>query len=170
MENFKEKLNKITTFIFDMDGVLTNGKILLMPGQDPARQLNSKDGYAFHLASQKGYKLFLLSGGHSNVVKESLLRIGFRGIYMSQPNKLDCYKDMLIEHDLKSEEIIYMGDDLPDYYVMSEVGIASCPADAAHEIKALSIYVSHLKGGEGCARDIIEQVLRLKGDWSAENW
>jgi len=170
MEKFKEKLNKITTFIFDMDGVLTNGKILLMPGQDPARQLNSKDGYAFHLASQKGYKLFLLSGGHSNVVKESLLRIGFRGIYMSQPNKLDCYKDMLIEHDLKSEEIIYMGDDLPDYYVMSEVGIASCPADAAHEIKALSIYVSPLKGGEGCARDIIEQVLRLKGDWSAENW
>jgi 3-deoxy-D-manno-octulosonate 8-phosphate phosphatase (KDO 8-P phosphatase) len=170
MENFKEKLNKITTFIFDMDGVLTNGKVWIMSGQDPARQLNSKDGYAFHLASQKGYKLFLLSGGHSNAIKESLLRIGFRGIYMSQPNKLECYKDMLIEHDLKPEEIIYMGDDLPDYNVMSEVGIASCPSDAAHEIKALSIYVSTCKGGEGCARDVIEQVLRLKGDWTVENW
>ncbi len=170
MENFKEKLNKITTFIFDMDGVLTNGKVWIMPGHDPVRHLNSKDGYAFHLASQKGYKLFLLSGGHSPVIKESLLRIGFRGVYMSQPNKLECYKDMLIEHDLKSEEIIYMGDDLPDYPVMSEVAIASCPNDAAHEIKALSIYVSPMKGGEGCARDIIEQVLRLNGDWGVENW
>ena len=170
MQNFKEKLNKITTFIFDMDGVLTNGTIWVMHGHDPIRNLNSKDGYAFQLAAKKGYKLFLLSGGSSIAVKEILLRAGFNEVYMAQHDKNKCYQDMLKEHNLIPEEILYMGDDLPDYKVMTQVGVATCPADAANEIKNYCIYISQKKGGEGCARDVVEQVLRLKGDWEIANW
>lgn len=170
MENFKSKLKSITTFIFDMDGVLTNGTIWLMHGHDPIRNLNSKDGYAFQLAAKKGYKLFLLSGGNSLAVKEVLLRAGFSEVYMAQHDKDACYKKMLSEHNLKAEEILYMGDDLPDITVLKQVGVAACPADAASEVKDACIYVSQKKGGEACARDIVEQVLRVRGDWEVSNW
>lgn len=170
MENFKTKLPRINTFIFDMDGVLTNGRIWVMHGHDPIRNLNSKDGYAFQLAAKKGYKLFLLSGGNSIAIKEILLRAGFTHIYMGQSDKGACYQQMLKEHNLKSEEILYMGDDLPDWEVMKQVGIAACPNDAAHEIKDLCIYISPLKGGNGCARDAVEQVMRARGDWEIANW
>jgi 3-deoxy-D-manno-octulosonate 8-phosphate phosphatase (KDO 8-P phosphatase) len=170
MQNFKEKLTKITTFIFDMDGVLTDGKIMVMHGHDPIRNLNSKDGYAFQLAAKKGYKLFLLSGGNSLAVKEILTRGGFTEIYMSQHDKNKCYKEMLIEHKLNPEEILYMGDDLPDHVVLKQVGVATCPADAAPEIKDICIYISQKKGGEGCARDVVEQTMRVRGDWEIANW
>lgn len=170
MQNFKEKLNKITTFIFDMDGVLTNGTIWVMHGHDPIRNLNSKDGYAFQLAAKKGYKLFLLSGGNSLAVKEILTRSGFTHVYMAQHDKNKCYQEILKEHNLSHDEILYMGDDLPDHVVLSQVGVPSCPADAVSEIKDVCIYISQKKGGEGCARDVVEQTLRVRGDWEMTNW
>lgn len=170
MQNFKEKLTKVNTFIFDMDGVLTDGKIMVMHGHDPIRNLNSKDGYAFQLAVKKGYKLFLLSGGNSLAVKEILNRLGFTEVYMGQHDKNVCYQQMLSEHNLSPEEILYMGDDLPDHAVLKQVGVATCPADAAPEIKDACIYISQKKGGEGCARDVVEQVLRVRGDWEITNW
>lgn len=170
MENFKTKLNRINTFIFDMDGVLTNGRIWVMHGHDPIRNLNSKDGYAFQLAAKKGYKLFLLSGGRSEAISDIMIRAGFKGTYMSESDKNARFQLMLKDHGLKPEEILYMGDDLPDWQVMKQVAIAACPNDAAHEIKELCIYVSPLKGGDGCARDVIEQVLRVRGDWEIANW
>ncbi|MCD6066578.1 MAG: 3-deoxy-D-manno-octulosonate 8-phosphate phosphatase, YrbI family [Bacteroidetes bacterium] len=170
MENFKTKLTRVNTFIFDMDGVLTNGTIWVMHGHDPIRNLNSKDGYAFQLAAKKGYKLFLLSGGNSVAVKEILLRSGFTEVYMAQHDKDACYQKMLTDHNLKQEEILYMGDDLPDHCVLKQVGVATCPADAAPEIKDICIYTSQKKGGEGCARDIVEQVMRARGDWEIANW
>jgi len=170
MQNFKEKLTKVNTFIFDMDGVLTDGKIMVMHGHDPIRNLNSKDGYAFQLAVKKGYKIFLLSGGNSLAVKEILSRLGFIEVYMGQHDKNKCYQEMLVEHKLNPEEILYMGDDLPDHVVLKQVGVATCPADAAPEIKDACIYISQKKGGEGCARDVVEQVLRVRGDWEIANW
>lgn len=170
MQNFKEKLTKVNTFIFDMDGVLTDGKIMVMHGHDPIRNLNSKDGYAFQLAVKKGYKIFLLSGGNSLAVREILNRLGFAEVYMGQHDKNACYQKMLSEHNLKPEEILYMGDDLPDHAVLKQVGVATCPADAAPEIKDVCIYISQKKGGEGCARDVVEQVLRVRGDWEITNW
>jgi len=153
-----------------MDGVLTDGKIMVMHGHDPIRNLNSKDGYAFQLAVKKGYKIFLLSGGNSLAVKEILNRLGFIEVYMGQHDKNKCYKEMLVEHKLNPEEILYMGDDLPDHVVLKQVGVATCPADAAPEIKDACIYISQKKGGEGCARDVVEQVLRVRGDWEIANW
>lgn len=170
MENFKTKLKKITTFIFDMDGVLTNGTIWVMHGHDPIRNLNSKDGYAFQLAAKKGYKIFLLSGGNSLAVREILVKAGFTDVFMSQHDKPLCYESILKEHNLSHDEVLYMGDDLPDHPVMEKVGVATCPADAAPEIKDICIYISQKKGGEGCARDIVEQVLRVRGDWEISNW
>jgi 3-deoxy-D-manno-octulosonate 8-phosphate phosphatase (KDO 8-P phosphatase) len=170
MENIKTKLTRINTFIFDMDGVLTNGTIWVMHGHDPVRNLNSKDGYAFQLAAKKGYKLFLLSGGNSVAIKEILLRSGFSEIYMASHDKEATYKQMLTDHDLKPEEILYMGDDLPDHCVLKQVGVPACPADAVPEIKDICLYVSQRKGGDACARDVVEQVMRSRGDWEIANW
>jgi 3-deoxy-D-manno-octulosonate 8-phosphate phosphatase (KDO 8-P phosphatase) len=170
MENFKEKLNNIQTFIFDVDGVLTDGKVILIPGHDPVRTLNSKDGFAIQLAVKKGYKVVILSGGKSIAVKESLERLGCEPIFMSQHDKLSCYKDFINEHALNENTILYMGDDLPDWEVMKRVGVAVCPEDAAQEIKDICLYISRKKGGEGCARDVIEQVMKVRGDWEIAGW
>lgn len=170
MQNFKEKLNKITTFIFDIDGVLTDNKVLVMENGDVVRNVNSKDGYALQLAIKKGYRLVILSGGNNVAVKNLLARTGIQHLFINQHDKLQCYKDFVFENKLTDEEILYMGDDLPDYDVMSCVGIAACPNDSATEIKAISIYISPKNGGEGCVRDIIEQVMRVQGTWAIANW
>ena len=135
MRNFKEKLNDIKTFLFDVDGVLTNGTVLVMENGEIVRNLNSKDGYALQLAIKKGYRVGIITGGNSQAVKIALHTLGIEDIFLSQSDKLQCYKDYINENQLKEEEIVYMGDDLPDYEVMKRVGIASCPQDAAHEIK-----------------------------------
>ncbi|MDP2385872.1 MAG: HAD hydrolase family protein [Bacteroidota bacterium] len=170
MENFKTKLTKITTFMFDMDGVLTNGQIMLLDGHEPIRNVNSKDGYAIHLAQEKKYNLFIVSGGKSQAMEAIFKKSGYTAVFMNQRNKLDCYNNILSEYKLKNEEILYMGDDLPDWNTMKQAGVAACPADAAQEIKDICIYVSQKKGGEGCVRDIIEQVMRVRGDWEIADW
>lgn len=170
MQNFKEKLTKITTFIFDVDGVLTDNKVLVMENGDVVRNVHSKDGYAIQLAIKKGYRLVILSGGNNVAVKNLLSKTGVQHLFINQHDKLQCYKDFINENNLSDEEVLYMGDDLPDYEVMSRVGVAACPNDSASEIKALSIYISPKNGGQGCVRDIIEQVMRVQGTWAIANW
>ncbi len=170
MLNFKQRLNKITTFIFDVDGVLTDGKVIVTETGELLRNLNSKDGYAVQLAIKKGYRIVIISGGNNEPVKKALERTGIKDIFIKQHDKLDCYKNYLSENALQDDEIIYMGDDLPDWEVMKRVGVATCPNDAATEIKEICIYVSDKKGGEGCVRDIIEQVMRVQGKWEIAKW
>ena len=170
MENFKQKLTGIKTLLFDVDGVLTNGQVFLMESGEFIRNMNSKDGFALQLAVKKGYRVAIITGGNSQIVKKALQGLGIDDVFLSQHDKLQCYKDYINEHSLNEEEILYMGDDLPDYEVMKRVGIAACPNDSAHEIKEISIYISGRNGGQGCARDIIEQVMRSQGTWEITGW
>jgi len=170
MLNFKQALNNITTFIFDIDGVLTNNTVFVTEQGELLRNMHSKDGYAIHLAIKKGYKLIIISGGNNEAVKKVLERAGVHHIFIRQADKLQCYTDLLIEHSLSDKEIMYMGDDLPDWHVMKRVGVAACPNDAATEIKEICQYISDKKGGEGCVRDIIEQTMRAQQSWEIANW
>lgn len=168
--NFKQRLNKITTLMFDIDGVLTDGKVLVMDSGEMVRNLYSKDGYAINQAVNKGYRLVVISGGNNMAVQNALNRNGVTDIFIKTRDKLDCYLAYLKLHHLTDEQVMFMGDDLPDHEIMSRAGVAACPGDAAPEIKAISHYVSIRNGGEGCVRDIIEQVLRVQGKWSIEKW
>lgn len=170
MLNFKEKLNKITTLMFDVDGVFTDGKVLVMENGEVVRNVFSKDGYAIHLAIQKKYTLVIISGGNNVAIKNMLHRLGIEHIFINQHDKLQCYKDFIYEHGINDEQVMYMGDDLPDYEIMNRVGVAACPNDSATEIKSICSYISPKKGGEGCVRDIIEQVMRVQGQWEITNW
>ncbi|MDF2447763.1 MAG: 3-deoxy-D-manno-octulosonate 8-phosphate phosphatase [Bacteroidota bacterium] len=170
MENFKQKLPRIKTLLFDVDGVLTNGQVFLLENGEFLRNMNSKDGYALQLAVRKGYRIAMITGGSSQIVKKALHGLGIQDVFLSQHDKLQCYKDYVNEHNLKEEEILYMGDDLPDYEVMKRVGIATCPFDSATEIKEICLYISSRKGGEGCVRDVVEQVLRSQQNWEITGW
>lgn len=163
--NYKEKFKNITTVVLDVDGVLTNGEVLLMPGAEPIRKMHSKDGYALQLAVRNGIRLAIITGGGSPDVKHRLQSAGIKDIYMRASNKIDAYDDLKMCYDLEDEEILYMGDDLPDYDVMQLVGLACAPQDAAPEIKAIADYVSPVKGGEGCVRDVLEQLLKIHQKW-----
>jgi 3-deoxy-D-manno-octulosonate 8-phosphate phosphatase (KDO 8-P phosphatase) len=170
MLNFKQRLTKITTIMFDVDGVMTDGKVLVMESGEMVRNMNSKDGYALHLAIKKGYRVVIISGGHNQAIKTALARNGITDVFIKQQDKLACYKEYLALHALNDEEVVFMGDDLPDHEIMSRVGLAVCPNDAVPEIKQICQYISPKNGGEGCVRDIIEQVLRVQGNWEISKW
>jgi 3-deoxy-D-manno-octulosonate 8-phosphate phosphatase (KDO 8-P phosphatase) len=170
MLNFKQKLNKITTLMFDIDGVMTDGKVLVMENGDMVRNMNSKDGYALHLAAIKFYRIVIISGGNNEAVKKALARSGVKDVFINQKDKLACYLWYIKTHSILDEQVMFMGDDLPDHEIMSRVGVAACPADAATDIKEVSTYVSDKKGGEGCVRDIVEQVLRVQNKWEIVKW
>lgn len=163
--NYKELLNHITTFIFDVDGVLTDGGVLLFPGQEPVRRFNSKDGFVLQLAIKKGYRVAVITGGRSKGVKERMQMLGVTDIYLGADDKIDKLEELMHIYDLKKEEMLFMGDDIPDYEAMAACGVACCPSDGAPEIKAISDYVSPKAGGQGCVRDIIEQTLKVQGKW-----
>lgn len=166
--NYKELFTQITTVVLDVDGVLTNGEILLVPGAEPVRKMHSKDGYALQLAVRNGIRVAIITGGGSPDVKHRLQQVGITDIYMRASNKMEAYEDLKLCYDLKDEEILYMGDDLPDYDVMKRVALACAPQDAAPEIKSIAEYVSPVKGGEGCVRDVLEQLLKIHGLWGRE--
>ena len=166
MENFKTKLTRVKAFIFDVDGVLTDGSVTLMPDGDQVRVMNIKDGYALQLAIKKGYKIAVITGGRSEMVRKRLNGLGITDVYLGVHNKIETYKELIEIYNIDPEEILYMGDDIPDYEVMKRVGIPTCPEDSAHEIKEISIYVSQQKGGKGAVRDVIEQVLKVQGKWN----
>jgi 3-deoxy-D-manno-octulosonate 8-phosphate phosphatase (KDO 8-P phosphatase) len=168
--NFKQRLTKVSTFIFDVDGVLTDGKVIVTESGELLRNLNSKDGYALQLAVKKGYRIVIITGGNNEAVKKALSRSGISDVFIRQHDKLECYKDYLHSNSLTDEEMLYMGDDLPDWEVMKRVGVAVCPNDAATEIKDICLYISDKKGGEGCVRDIIEQTMRVQGTWEIGKW
>jgi 3-deoxy-D-manno-octulosonate 8-phosphate phosphatase (KDO 8-P phosphatase) len=158
-------LAKIKAFVFDVDGVLSPESIPLHPSGEPMRIINTKDGYAMQLAAKKGYVLGIITGGDTNAVRIRFESLGFSHIYTKAKNKIKVFDDFIRETGLKPEEICYVGDDIPDYEIMKIVGLPACPADAVPEIKEISKYISHKAGGMGVGRDIIEQVLKVKGDW-----
>ncbi|MDR0802465.1 HAD hydrolase family protein [Fluviicola sp.] len=164
MTSYKERLNNISTFIFDIDGVLTDGTVFPYQG-DLLRGLNSKDGYAIQYAVKKGYKVFIITGGNSEPIKNSLLHLGVSEVHLRSSDKVAVYKQLKENHRFQDEEVLYMGDDLPDYQVMRVAGMAACPQDAVIEIKHISHYQSPYSGGKGCARDVIEQTLRVQDNW-----
>lgn len=170
MLNFKQKLTKVNTLMFDIDGVITDGKVFVMESGEVVRNMNSKDGYAIHLAVQKKYNIVVISGGNNKAIKSMLERAGVQHIFINQHDKLQCYKDFIYTNNISDEQVMYMGDDLPDYEVMKRVGVACCPNNSAPEIKEICSYVSLKDGGEGCVRDIIEQVMRVQGTWEIANW
>lgn len=169
MISYKQKLPSITTFILDVDGVLTDGKLILMPTGEMVRTMHTKDGYAMQLAIKKGFRIAVITGGRDQMVEERLKYLGVIDIYSNARNKVDAFNEICDAYHLQSEEIIFMGDDLPDYEVMKRVGVSCCPNDAVPEIREICEYISLKNGGEGCVRDIIEQTLRAQGKWSDES-
>lgn len=155
----------ITHLFFDVDGVLTDGSVIIMDQQGPIRRLSSRDGYAIQLANKKGYHLCVITGGNSEQVKSALQNLGVEHVYLKSSNKLEVFEDHCYAYDIDPKNCLYMGDDIPDFEVMQKVGLSTCPADACEEIRQISKYVADTKGGHGCAREVIELVLRARGDW-----
>lgn len=162
---YPENLSKITTFIFDIDGVLTNGTVILEPSGEQTRTMNIKDGFALQIAVKKGFRVAIISGGKNEIVRKRFSGLGIHDVYMGASHKIDSFDELKITYNLKDEEILYMGDDIPDYEIMSKIGLPTCPSDAATEIKQISQYISPLGGGKGAVRDVIEKVMRSQGKW-----
>ena len=165
MSSINYDLRKIRGFIFDVDGVLSKDVIPLHPNGDPMRTVNIKDGYALQLAVKKGYQVAIITGGYTDSVKMRFERLGVKYIYMRSSVKIKDYTDFMNRTGLKPEEVLYAGDDIPDYEVMKLVGLPVAPADAASEIKDISLYIASKNGGEGIARDVIEQTMKTQGTW-----
>jgi 3-deoxy-D-manno-octulosonate 8-phosphate phosphatase (KDO 8-P phosphatase) len=173
MTNFKEGLKAVKAFAFDVDGVLASPLVYLHPGGELMRSMNTKDGYALQHAVKRGYPIAIITGGNTESVGQRFQGLGITDIYLGSSFKPDDFNDFITKYGFRPEEILYMGDDLPDYEVMQKVGVPCCPADAVEEIKSVSHYISPHTGGNGCARDVIEQVLRLHGRWidgESFNW
>ena len=171
--NYKTKLRDIKAFVFDFDGVMTDGAVWMYADKETVRAGNIKDGYAIQYAIKKGYIVTVISGATSLSIDNRMESLGAPKIYTGASNKLEVYRLFMKEHGLKREEVLYMGDDIPDYEVMKEDGVSCCPSDAATEIKEIADYISLYAGGQGCVRDVIEQTLRLHGKWfhpDAVNW
>ncbi len=164
--NLLEQFKQIRTFVFDMDGVLTDGSVIIISESEHLRTMNVRDGYAIQYAVKKGYEVVIISGGISKPAAGRLEYLGVRNVYMKVKDKADVLAQFLSSHNLKWEETLFMGDDIPDVDVMKRVGLPVCPADAVPEVKAVSKYISTVNGGRGCAREVIEKVLKLNGDWA----
>ncbi|MBO6607532.1 HAD-IIIA family hydrolase [Psychroserpens sp.] len=164
-KSYKEYLEHITTFIFDVDGVLTDGTVTIMTNGDMLRRMNIKDGYALKTAKDAGFNICIISGGSNLGVQKRLEGLGITDIYLGAHNKIEQYNDYLETNDISADQVLYMGDDIPDIPVMKLVGLATCPQDAVPEVKAVSKYISHRHGGKGAVRDIIEQVMKVQDKW-----
>lgn len=163
--NILNYFKKITTFVLDVDGVLTNGTINVMPDGSMVRSMNVKDGYALQLAIKKGYHILIISGGNAPEVQVRLNKLGIKNVFMQADDKLSILKNFATEHSLLPEQILFMGDDIPDYDAMHFAGLPCCPANAVWDIKNICKYISPFSGGEGCARDVLEKVLKLNDHW-----
>ncbi|MEJ7694807.1 HAD-IIIA family hydrolase [Daejeonella sp.] len=166
---FLEKIKHIKAFILDVDGVLTDGTVLVTETGEQHRRFNIKDGYALQLAVKRGYYVVAVSGGRSKGIELRLKGLGITEVFLGLDSKIEAYYNFLKSSGLSPEEILYMGDDIPDLSVTKLVGLATCPADAVEEIKAVCHYISPKNGGEGCVRDIIEKVMKIRGDWHDES-
>ena len=170
MSTINYDLNRIKALAFDVDGVLSANVIPMSAEGEPLRTVNIKDGYALHLAARCGIPLAIITGGRTEAVRKRFLSLGLlpENIYMSSSVKIHDYRDFRDRHELRDEEILYVGDDIPDIEVMRTCGLPCCPRDAAPEVKAVARYISHRDGGYGCGRDIVEQFLKVKGLWMAD--
>lgn len=166
--NLLERFQQINTFVFDMDGVLTDGSLIVLPGNEYVRTMNIKDGYALQLAVRKGYNVVVISGSVSKPCAERLEYLGVRNVFMKVKDKEEVLAQFLLANHLKWEETLFMGDDIPDMEVMKLVGLAACPSDAVPEIRAVSTFISTIPGGKGCVREVIEKVLKLNDDWAID--
>lgn len=165
MTNFKEDLARIKAFVFDIDGVLSLQTISLNIFGIPDRTVNLRDGYALQLAVKKGYHVGIISGSNSKEYKKRLKLLGIKDVYLNSRTKSKHFRHFLEKHGLDAGEVLFMGDDIPDFEVMKQAGVPACPSDADSEIRQVAVYISDRKGGEGCVRDVIEQVLRLHDNW-----
>ncbi len=161
-------LKKIRALLFDVDGVLSAETISQGSDGEPVRTVNIKDGYAMRLAQMSGLHVAIITGAHPEAIRRRYELLGIEDIFLSCSVKIETYEKLKAKYGLTDDEVLYMGDDIPDYEIMQRVGCPVCPSDAAPEIKAISIYISHLKGGYGCARDVVEQVLKVQGKWMAD--
>jgi 3-deoxy-D-manno-octulosonate 8-phosphate phosphatase (KDO 8-P phosphatase) len=166
--NVLELFKNITTLVFDIDGVLTDGSLFLMPGGAMVRRMNTKDGYGLQLAIKKGYHIVVISGGDSPEAEDRLAKLGVKNIFMRCGNKLTILQNFITANNLQPGEILFMGDDMPDYDALMFAGLPCCPRDAVAEIKEICKYISPLKGGDGCVRDVIEKTLKLRGHWEID--
>ncbi|MBL6665647.1 HAD-IIIA family hydrolase [Flavobacteriaceae bacterium] len=164
-KNYKLLLNKITTFVFDVDGVLTNGKILVTTEGEMYREMNTRDGFALKYALLKGFNIGIISGGTNQGVKKRLENLGVNKVYLGIHEKDIALDDFINTYNINPDEVLYMGDDVPDMPVMEKVGVATCPQDAVPDVKRIADYVSHKNGGDGCVREIVEQVMRVQNKW-----
>jgi 3-deoxy-D-manno-octulosonate 8-phosphate phosphatase (KDO 8-P phosphatase) len=167
-KSYKEFLSNISTFIFDVDGVLTDGLVTVTSNGELLRSMHVKDGYALKTAVDAGFNVCVISGGTNEGVRKRLRGLGITDIYLGAHHKEDQFDEYVDIYSIKNENILYMGDDIPDFPVMKKVGFPCCPNDAVPEIQAISLYISHKKGGRGCVRDVIEQVLKVQGKWNGQ--
>ncbi|GAB3905960.1 KdsC family phosphatase [Mucilaginibacter boryungensis] len=160
-----DQLKTITTFIFDVDGVLTDGAVFVADNGDRFRQFNIKDGYALQLAVKCGYYVAAISGANAEGSRKRLNDLGIQDVFIGCKDKVAIFNDYLADHNIDPKTVLFMGDDIPDLKVMQLVGLPVCPADAVEEIKAISTYISSIAGGKGCARDVIEKVMKIQAKW-----
>lgn len=160
--------SNITTFVFDVDGVLTDGTLFVFQNGEQVRRMNIKDGYALQLAIKKGYRVVIFSGGVSEAVVMRLNKLGITDVFMDVKDKRSGMIDYMQKHQITWEEVLFMGDDIPDYSVMKEAALPCAPSDAVQEIKQIAKYISSLPGGHGCVRDVIEKVLKLRNHWDLD--
>jgi 3-deoxy-D-manno-octulosonate 8-phosphate phosphatase (KDO 8-P phosphatase) len=164
-----EKFKPITTFVFDIDGVLTDGSILVYDSGEQVRRMSIKDGYSLQLAVKRGYRVVVISGGSSEGVRMRLQHLGIGDVFLNVINKKETLMNYTREHGLEDREVLFMGDDIPDSEAMKQVGLACAPADAVAEIRHMAAYISAFDGGQGCVRDVIEKVLKLNGHWEPDD-
>ena len=164
-QSYKEILNHITTFIFDIDGVLTDSSVHVSQNGEMLRVMNIRDGFAMKAAIESGYNVCIISGGSNEGVRIRLQNLGITDIYLGSSDKVKTFREYTDLYNINPEHVLYMGDDIPDYHVMKLVGLPTCPQDSVSEIKAISKYISHKNGGKGAVRDVIEQVMKVQGKW-----
>jgi 3-deoxy-D-manno-octulosonate 8-phosphate phosphatase (KDO 8-P phosphatase) len=165
-KSYKEIMNEITTFVFDVDGVLTDGSVFVTNEGEMLRTMNIRDGYALKAAVESGYNVCIISGGSNEGVRIRLRNLGIKDIHLGTPDKVKTFAAYIELYGINAEQVLYMGDDIPDYHVMQLVGLPTCPQDACPEIKTISKYISHVNGGKGAARDVIQQVMKVQGKWT----
>lgn len=163
--NYKQRLSKIKAFVFDVDGVFTNGEIFFINKEQYIRAFNAKDSYALSVALEKGFEVAIITRGNSANVQEVLEKIGVKNVYLGVMNKGEVLKKYISEKKLSTSEILFMGDDIPDFECVKIAGIGSCPRDAVKELREIADYISTFKGGKGAVRDVIEQTLKVQDKW-----
>lgn len=165
MAFFKEELMKVKAFVFDVDGVLSSDSVIINDNGELLRSTNIKDGYALQYAIKKNYPIAIITGGNAESVRKRYQGLGITDIYMASKDKVKDFEHFAKKYDIDPDTVLYMGDDMPDYKIMSLIGLPTCPLNAVVQIREISAYISDINGGEGCVRDVVEQVLRAHNNW-----